>query len=240
MTGCNPATPAGTGTCTCVPVLSSQCTPTYLRHHSKHAHHRAESLRCSTVRWPPRRVVGRPHGGHRITMALDESTTLAPLRHHITNRTSPGHPTGGSLHVARSPNRMVFTRTTTSPLPPRRRVTRLRSSHHDTMLPGHAVASHWHSLWPRVRTPVCLVTLGHHVTFGLHSYTDTLDCIVSFLTPPHQSPCTIRSRAFLVYDMISSLSCIRYDLLVLSCTISISEPPLLQYLGLGEFRSLST
>ena len=30
------------------------------------------------------------------------------------------------------------------------------------MLPGHAVASHWHSLWPRVHTPVCLVTSGHH------------------------------------------------------------------------------
>ena len=162
MTGCNPAAPAGTGTCTCVPVSSSQCTPTHLHHHSKHAHHRAESLRCSTARRPPRRVVGRPRGGHRITTVLDESTTLAPLRRHITNRTSPGHSTGGSLHVATSPDRMVSTRTTTSPLPPRRRVARLRSSHHDTMLPGHAVASHWHSLWPRVHTPVCLVTSGHH------------------------------------------------------------------------------
>lgn len=141
MTGCNPAAPAGTGTCTRVPVSSSQCTPTHLRHHSKHAHHRAESLRCSTVRRPPRRVVGRPRGGHRITTALDKSTTLAPLRHHITNRTSPGHPTGGSLHVATSPDRMVSTRTTTSPLPPCRRIARLRSSHHDTMLPGHVPQS---------------------------------------------------------------------------------------------------
>ena len=32
------------------------------------------------------------------------------------------------------------------------------------------------------------------VTVGLHSYAATLDCIVSFLIPPHRSPCTIRSR----------------------------------------------
>ena len=124
MTGCNPTTPAGTGTCTHVPVLSSQCTPTHLRHHSKHAHRRAESLQGLTVRWPPRRIIGQPCGGHRITTALDKSTTLAPLRRHITNCTSPGHPTGGSLHVATSPDRIVSTRTTTSPLPPRRRVAR--------------------------------------------------------------------------------------------------------------------
>ena len=31
------------------------------------------------------------------------------------------------------------------------------------------------------------------VTIGLHSYTDTLDCIVSFLNPSHRSPCTIQS-----------------------------------------------
>ena len=31
------------------------------------------------------------------------------------------------------------------------------------------------------------------VTIGLHSYADTLDCIVSFLNPSHRSPCTIRS-----------------------------------------------
>ena len=162
MAGCNPAAPAGTGTCTHVPVSSSQCTPTHLRHHSKHAHRRAESLRCSTARRPPRRVVGRPCGGHRITTALNESTALAPLRRHITDRTSPGHPTGGSLHVATLLDRMVSTRTTTSPMPPRHRVARLCSSHHDTTLPSHTVASHRHSVWPRVRTPVCLVTSGHH------------------------------------------------------------------------------
>ena len=79
-----------------------------------------------------------------------------------------------------------------------------------------------------------------HVMFGLHSYAATLDCIVSFLISPHRSPCTIRSCACLVYDTILSLVCIQYDLLVPSCMISISEPLLLRYLGLGEFRSLST
>ena len=65
------------------------------------------------------------------------------------------------------------------------------------------------------------------------TYADTSDCIVYFLSSdiPHRSPCTIRSlRCFPV----------RYDLSSLSCTISISEPPLLRYLVLGEYRSLST
>ena len=48
------------------------------------------------------------------------------------------------------------------------------------------------------------------VTFGLHSYADTLDCIVSFLTSPHRSPCTIRSCAFV---------CVRCDLTSCSCMI---------------------
>ena len=38
---------------------------------------------------------------------------------------------------------------------------------------------------------------GSSVTFGLHSYADTLDCIVSFLTSPTPKP---------IYDMISRLS----------------------------------
>ena len=53
------------------------------------------------------------------------------------------------------------------------------------------------------------------VTFGLHSYADTSDCIVSFLTSPHRSPCTIRSCISLVCDVISSLVRVRYNLLVL-------------------------
>ena len=57
------------------------------------------------------------------------------------------------------------------------------------------------------------------VTVGLHSYADTLDCIASFLTPPHRSPCTIRSQVWSVYDMILSLVCVRYDLPALSCMI---------------------
>ena len=43
-----------------------------------------------------------------------------------------------------------------------------------------------------------------------------------------------------LYNMISGLSCVRYDLACLLCTISISEPPLLRYLVLGEYRSPST
>ena len=53
-------------------------------------------------------------------------------------------------------------------------------------------------------------------------------------------PCMIRSCCFPVYDTISLLLCVQYDLPDCSCMISILEPPLLQYLGLGEFRSLST
>ena len=41
------------------------------------------------------------------------------------------------------------------------------------------------------------------VTFGLHSYADTLDCIVSFSHSPTLKP---------MYDTISCVSCIRYDL----------------------------
>ena len=46
-----------------------------------------------------------------------------------------------------------------------------------------------------------------------------------------------------MYDTIWQVLHVRYDLeahFCLSCTISIAEPPLLQYLVLGELRSLST
>ena len=69
------------------------------------------------------------------------------------------------------------------------------------------------------------------VTFGLHSYADTSDCTVSFSYFPPPKP---------MYDTILRLVYVRYDLVALSCMISISEPPLLRYLVLGEFRSLST
>ena len=53
-------------------------------------------------------------------------------------------------------------------------------------------------------------SLARIVTFGLHSYADTLDCLVSFshlLTPKP------------MYDMILCLSCVRYDLKSCSSTI---------------------
>ena len=67
------------------------------------------------------------------------------------------------------------------------------------------------------------------------TYADTLDCLVYFFLFPST-----------MYDMIwrPLLSYpVRYDLkasCVLLCTISISEPRILRYLVLGEFRSLST
>ena len=76
------------------------------------------------------------------------------------------------------------------------------------------------------------------VTIRLHTYADTSDCLVYFFFfSLHRSPCTIRSGdTFLA-------SRVRYDLTTRStlfCTISISEPCILRYLVLGEFRSLST
>ena len=57
------------------------------------------------------------------------------------------------------------------------------------------------------------------VTFGLHSYADTLDCIVSsfslFLTPKP------------MYDTISHLACVRYNLA--SCLHTIRSRILLLY-----------
>ena len=43
-----------------------------------------------------------------------------------------------------------------------------------------------------------------------------------------------------MYDVISCSSFVRYYLAFVRCTISISEPLLLQYLVLGELRSLLT
>ena len=63
-----------------------------------------------------------------------------------------------------------------------------------------ATVSGWHQLgaymgWWQMQA---LTSFKHEewghwqsVTFRLHSYADTLDCIVSFFTPPHRSPCTI-------------------------------------------------
>ena len=48
------------------------------------------------------------------------------------------------------------------------------------------------------------------VTIGLHSYADTLDCIASFLTPSHRSPCTIWSCVSFSYDTILWLVLVRY------------------------------
>ena len=82
-------------------------------------------------------------------------------------------------------------------------------------------------------------------------HADTSDCIVSQLFPfPTPKPmydtiwqlllvrydlaaltCTIRSGSSHLYDMI---------LLIIRCTISISEPHILRYLVLGAFRSLTT
>ena len=80
--------------------------------------------------------------------------------------------------------------------------------------------------------------LGRLVTIGLHHLRRYVGLPrFLFLTPLHRSPCTIRSDDFLVAYAV------RYDLagsFGLLCTISISEPLILRYLVLGEFRSLST
>ena len=59
------------------------------------------------------------------------------------------------------------------------------------------------------------------VTFGLHSYADTLDCIISSSFFPHPEArvrydlashlCTIRSGVLVGYDMISRLVSVRYQ-----------------------------
>ena len=76
-------------------------------------------------------------------------------------------------------------------------------------------------------------------------YTDTLDCLFSLLfSSPHQSPCTIWSVDLNVvqYNLMFAMPVSLYDMILClrCCTISISEPPLLQYSVLGELQSLST
>ena len=62
-----------------------------------------------------------------------------------------------------------------------------------------------------------------HVTSGLHfTYADTSDCIISYLFLPNTE------------------AHVQYDLEAVTCTIQILEPHILQYLVLGEFRSLLT
>ena len=64
--------------------------------------------------------------------------------------------------------------------------------------------SDWVALFSNLLKMIVLGSLvSESVTFGLHSYADTLDCIVSFLTLPTPKP---------MYDTISRFSCVRYDL----------------------------
>ena len=73
------------------------------------------------------------------------------------------------------------------------------------------------------------------------------------LFPTIEAHVRYRSHGHLLYNNICCLTRVRYDLLpvlcrfdvqydlaTFHCTISISEPPLLRYLVLGELRSLST
>ena len=73
----------------------------------------------------------------------------------------------------------------------------------------------------------------YSVTFGLHSITQIhrTASFPIFSFSLHRSPCTIRSCGSCLYDTILS---------IIRCTISISEPHILRYSVLGEFRSLST
>ena len=58
---------------------------------------------------------------------------------------------------------------------------------------------------------VLVLKYSYAVMIGLHSqHADTSDCLASFLTSPTPKP---------MYDMISSLVRVRYNLLALSCTI---------------------
>ena len=107
-----------------------------------------------------------------------------------------------------------------------------------------------HAFWPSAQSP-SRTGSGKvpNVTFGLHSYADTLDCIISphsFLTlkPVYDMiwrlPVYDMIWRLPVYDMIWRLSWIRCDLATRLGTISISEPHILRYLVVGELRSLST
>ena len=77
-----------------------------------------------------------------------------------------------------------------------------------------------------------------NVTIGLHHLRRHVGLPRFFSLPSlHHSPCTIRSSGLRLFHHV------RYDLaasFALPCTISISEPRILRYLVLGEFRSLST
>ena len=86
-------------------------------------------------------------------------------------------------------------------------------------------------------TSFCLFALLH---------TDTLDCPCSLL--PHPLP---RANVLLQFDLVDTiLSCCLMPctisiwhqnmILLISCTIHISEPPIQLLVVLGEFRSLST
>ena len=92
--------------------------------------------------------------------------------------------------------------------------------------PEQAAASHYRPQENlHANHPHCYVQTSIH-------YADTLDCIVYFsFSFPSTKP---------VYDMIWLCSCIRYDLAAFWCTISISEPHILQHLVLGELRFPST
>ena len=85
----------------------------------------------------------------------------------------------------------------------------LRVSYPTTTFPMRAKKMH-HDVGMG-RSSLCKI-IEPTVTIGLHSYADTSDCIVSFLTPPHRSPCTIR------YDLVV-LTYVRYDLESRLCTI---------------------
>ena len=78
------------------------------------------------------------------------------------------------------------------------------------------------------------------VTFGLHTSRSYVGLPLSFPLLPHpRSPVRYGSGVNLLYDTNRVSVSSRYDLVVQVCTISISEPLLLQYLASGELRSPS-
>ena len=78
------------------------------------------------------------------------------------------------------------------------------------------------------------------VMFGLHTSRSYVGLPLSFPLLPHpRSPVRYGSGVNLLYDTNRVSVSSRYDLVVQVCTISISEPLLLQYLASGELRSPS-
>ena len=77
-------------------------------------------------------------------------------------------------------------------------------------------------------------------SFSTHRYIGLHRFLFFFCYPFTEAHVRYYLVGVLLYDTISRLSCVWWDLICLSCTISISEPPLLQYLVLGEYRSPST